>query len=136
MIPVQKIFKQVKNVTNDEPPVVLTSNSRGYAPLLKVVPFDDQFDVLLNPAPTSSNPNPSQTTIAKATINTSTWIPINGINFPGGDNTTFQTGFTSRSFDLTPFQGQEIDLLFRVFDRGDAAFTTAVLIDNIQITTI
>ena len=62
--------------------------------------FDDQFDVLLNPASTSSNPNPSQTTIAKATINTSTWIPINGINFPGGDNTTFHTGFTSRSFDF------------------------------------
>lgn len=98
--------------------------------------FDDQFDVLLNPAPTSSNPNPNQTTIVKATINTSTWLPINGINFPGGDNTTFETGFITKSFDLTPFQGQEIDLMFRVFDRGDAAFTTAALIDNIQITTI
>lgn len=98
--------------------------------------FDDQFDVLLNPAPTASNPNHSQTTITKATINTSTWIPINDINFLGGDNTTFHTGFITRSFDLTPFQGQEIDLMFRVFDRGDAAFTTAALIDNIQTTTI
>lgn len=98
--------------------------------------YDDQFDVLLNPRSTSSNPNPSQTTIANATINTSIWLPISGINFLGGDNTTFHTSFTSRSFDLTPFQGQEVDLIFRVFDRGEAVFDTAVWIDNIRITTI
>lgn len=98
--------------------------------------FDDQFDVLLNPRPTSANPNPSQVIITKASINTSTWLPISGIDFPGGDRTTFHTGFQTRSFDLTPFQGQEVDLMFRVFDRGDAVFDTAALIDNIRITTI
>ncbi len=98
--------------------------------------FNDQFDVLLNPAPTSSNPNPNRTTVARETINSATWFPISGIDFPGGDSTTFHTGFKEVSFDLTSFRGQEVDLIFRTFDRGDALFETAALIDNIQITTI
>lgn len=98
--------------------------------------FDDQFDVLLNPVPTSSNPSPNQTTVAIETINTSTWLPISGIDFPDGDDTTFHTGFKEVSFDLTSLRGQQVDLIFRVFDRGDAAFDTAAVFDNIQITTI
>lgn len=98
--------------------------------------FNDQFDVLLNPAPSSSNPNPNQTKVTIDTINSATWFPISGIDFPGGDSTTFHTGFKEVSFDLTSFRGQEVDLIFRTFDRGDAIFETAALIDNIQITTI
>lgn len=98
--------------------------------------FDDQFDVLLNPVPTSSNPSPNQTTVAIETINTSTWLPISGIDFPDGDDTTFHTGFKEVSFDLTSLRGQQVDLIFRVFDRGDAAFDTAAVFDNIHISTI
>lgn len=98
--------------------------------------YDDQFDVLLNPAPTNSDPNPQSITVAIETINTSTWLPISGINFPGGDDTVFETGWQSVSFDLTPYQGREVELLFRTFDQGDAIYDTAALIDNMLITTI
>jgi hypothetical protein len=98
--------------------------------------YDDQFDVLLNPAPTNSDPKPQSITVAIETINTSTWLPISGINFPGGDDTVFETGWQSVSFDLTPYQGREVELLFRTFDQGDAIYDTAALIDNMLITTI
>ena len=48
LIPVKKIFKQIENVTNDEPSVVLTSNFRGYVPLIKVVPIDPRYNAPVN----------------------------------------------------------------------------------------
>jgi len=56
---------------------------------------------------------------------------------PQGEEMAFiSTASSSSSIDLTAFRGQEVDLIFRTFDRGDALFETAALIDNIQITTI
>lgn len=86
--------------------------------------FNDEFQVLLD-----------GTIIAQESVNTSTWLPIGGIDFAGGDNTTFHTGFKTISVDLTPFRGQIVELAIQTFDVGDSIYDTAALVDAIEITT-
>jgi hypothetical protein len=86
--------------------------------------FDDQFEILLDGQ-----------VVAEESINASSWSPVSGINFAGGDATVFRTGLQTVSIDLTPFAGQVVELAFRVFDIGDSLFDTAVLLDRIEVQT-
>jgi Ca2+-binding RTX toxin-like protein len=91
--------------------------------------FDDQFEVVL-----TSTTVPSQSvSIVKETINTSSWQPIDGVSLPD-DDTVYQVGTRTVLFDLTPFRGQTVNLVFKVFDRGDEIYDTVALIDNVKLT--
>ena len=72
--------------------------------------------------------------LAFESVNTSTWYAVDGINFPGGDDTTYHTRWNSVSSDaVKDYTGQLVVLRFAVQDAGDAIYDTAVLIDSITI---
>ena len=66
-------------------------------------------------------------------VNTSTWEEVLGIDFYGGDETTFMTGWKEVEFDISSYSGETVTLFFRVWDKGDSIYDTAVLIDSIQL---
>ncbi|MEE1065968.1 MAG: choice-of-anchor L domain-containing protein [Acutalibacteraceae bacterium] len=67
------------------------------------------------------------------TINTSTWIYLGEDYFNGGDETTYHTGWTEKSIDVSSYKGQFITFKIRVCDIGDSKYDTAVLVDNIIV---
>lgn len=91
--------------------------------------FDDFFQVdILN---TSGE---ILETLAYESVNTSTWHAIDGINFPGGDDTTYHTRWQTISSDaIAKYRGQLIVLRFAVQDAGDAIYDTAALVDSVLI---
>lgn len=88
--------------------------------------FDDQFEVTLGPAGTP-------TTVVTETVNSSAWFPIGGINFAGGDDTVFHTGWKNVTVDLTPYRGMVVTLNVHTFDRGDSIYDTAAVCDNFVV---
>ncbi|MFD1775166.1 S-layer homology domain-containing protein [Paenibacillus rhizophilus] len=85
---------------------------------------------------TSSVYGNESVTIGTESINGSTvyWIDENkvAIDFYGGDKTTYMTNWKHVQFDVSQFAGKaSIVLRFHVWDQGDSAFDTAVLIDNV-----
>ena len=91
--------------------------------------FDDKFEIVLK------TKDGEEIIVAEESVNQSVWEAIEGINFSGGDDTAYHTGFKDVEFDLTPFQGQKVTLEMRTFDMGDSAFDTAAVVDNISIET-
>ena len=65
------------------------------------------------------------------TVNSSTWEYLGEDYFTGGDKTTYHTGWKKKTIDLSKYRGKFITLKVRVFDVGDSAYDSAVLIDNI-----
>ena len=71
-------------------------------------------------------------------INSSSWISIDGIDFPGGDSTTFHTGWKTYNFDVSNFISMHrslddpIYVYITVYDLGDSAYDTAALIREIS----
>lgn len=67
-------------------------------------------------------------------VNTSEWYAVEGIDFPGGDDTTYHTRWKDYSSDvLAKYQGKLIVIRFTVYDCGDAIYDTATLIDSISV---
>ena len=69
-------------------------------------------------------------------VNTSTWKEVSGFKLTQGQisgRPAWQTGWETKSVDLKPYRGQVITLRFIVFDRGDALFDSAGLVDNVLI---
>lgn len=52
------------------------------------------------------------------------------IAFDRGD--VWMTGWQSHAFDVTPYRGQQVILVFEAKDVGDDSFDTAVLLDNVR----
>ena len=90
--------------------------------------YDDKFYAEIIDA------NGNKIQIASSSINTATWYAVSGINFEGGDSTTYHTGWFTVEFDLSEYRGQIITLRFVVYDVGDSAYDSAALIDNVFIT--
>ncbi len=73
-------------------------------------------------------------TLALESVNTSKWFAIDGIDFPGGDETTYHTRWKTVTSDaISKYRGQLIVLRFTVQDAGDAIYDTAALIDSVNI---
>lgn len=64
-------------------------------------------------------------------VNRSTWYSVSDINFDGGDSTVFQTTWNTGSIDISDYKNQSITIRFLVYDVGDSAYDSAVLIDNV-----
>jgi len=89
--------------------------------------FDDQFEATLT---TSSG----TTTIANESINTSSWTAVSGIDFDGGDATTYMTGWKHITYDVSELTaGASVTLKFHTWDKGDSIYDTAALIDNVKL---
>ncbi|MCL2488391.1 MAG: DUF11 domain-containing protein [Oscillospiraceae bacterium] len=74
--------------------------------------------------------------IVYMSVNTADWLPASGFKLTIGKDSgrpAWQTSWQSVSVDLTPYRNQIITLRFLVFDRGDSAFDSAALIDNVAI---
>lgn len=90
--------------------------------------FDDKFEA------TFTTEDGQTIVLAKESINTSTWHPVSGIDFYGGDSTTYMTGWKTVRYDVTGLSGSgKIRFRFHVWDVGDSAYDTAALIDDIRI---
>ena len=67
-------------------------------------------------------------------VNTSQWYEIDGINFDGGDNTTYHTKWkTVTNKEISKYSGKFVTLRFSVWDTGDSIYDTAVLIDSVSL---
>lgn len=66
-------------------------------------------------------------------INTSSWKAVKGINFVGGDDTAFQTGWKTGELDVSAYVGKIITLSFIVYDVGDQVYDSACIIDNVMV---
>lgn len=116
-------FKMPKNATT----LTFSYDMVSEEPLEYVgTKYDDTFVVRLITANETIE-------IATNTINTAEWISIDGIDFSGGDQTTYHTEWIDVSFDVSAYAGQVVTLEFVVYDKGDSVYDTAVLVDNIVL---
>lgn len=90
--------------------------------------YDDSFEVLLVV-------DDNETIVLESnSVNSAVWRSISGVNFTGGDNSVYHTGWNHCEFDVSQYEDQSVRLYFVVSDIGDSAYDTAVLIDNVYIT--
>lgn len=103
------------NLVSEEPMEYLNSS------------YDDKLQVTLVV-------NGTPTTLLSAGVNNSTWNAVSGIDFSGGDATTFQTGWQTFTYSLAGIsQGSTVEVKFEVTDVGDSQYDTAALIDNVRV---
>lgn len=89
--------------------------------------FDDRLEVSLIV-------DGSSTTVLSAGVTDSEWLSISGIDFAGGDETTYYTGWKTLSYSLEDIDSNaQVELKFEVSDVGDSDFDTAALIDDIRV---
>jgi subtilisin family serine protease len=82
--------------------------------------YNDYMQVLLNGIQ-----------VAYESVNGSSFVPIYGINFPGGDNTTGWTRWKSKCKDVSVPAGGG-NYLMRVSDQGDWIYDSVMLADDIR----
>ena len=89
--------------------------------------FDDNFTMTVTI-------NGKKTVVVQKTINNSKWVKIGGINFAGGDSTTYHTGWKTVTKDLGEVKADEkVEIEFRVGDKGDSIYDSAALIDAVKL---
>ena len=71
--------------------------------------------------------------MAKETVNEATWYAIDNINFDGGDNTTYETGWKTVTVDVSAYRNKVIAIRILAFDKGDSVYDTAVLVDQVTL---
>ena len=76
--------------------------------------------------------NSGTETILEDTINTASWYEVSGIDFDGGDSTTYHTNWKSMEYDLSKYAGQKVNIRFMVYDVGDSIYDSAVLLDAVS----
>jgi hypothetical protein len=90
--------------------------------------YDDKFEA------TFTKDSGAKVVLAQESVNTSAWSKVVGIDFSGGDSTTYMTGWKNVSYNVSGLSGSgKINFKFHVWDMGDSAYDTAALIDNIRI---
>lgn len=88
--------------------------------------YDDKFQVYV------VMPDNNTQLIAQESVNGSSWSIVHGIDFYGGDNTTYMTGWKHIDIDISAWPDAEAILFeMRTWDVGDSQWDTAALIDNI-----
>lgn len=65
-------------------------------------------------------------------VNSSSFTTVEGIDFPGGDNTVGMTGWKTASIDVSAFAGTEVMLYIFIEDVGNREYDSVVLLDNIK----
>ena len=92
--------------------------------------YDDTAEIRI------SVPDGPSAVIARETVNSSDWQPIEGIDLPGGDKTVYHTGWKNRVFVVDDaYQGKTVVLEVNCWDVGDSAFDTAIIVDKVELRT-
>ena len=68
-----------------------------------------------------------------ASVNTSTFSSVGGIDFDGGDSTVGQTGWHDGSVGVSSLRGKVVTVCFMIYDEGDSIYDSAVLLDRVSI---
>lgn len=87
--------------------------------------YDDKLRITL------ITPSGNIVTLAAESVNGSTFIPVGGIDFPGGDNTVGMTNWQTSTVNVLVTEGAGTYEIF-VEDAGDDIYDSVVLIDNIR----
>jgi len=90
--------------------------------------YNDKFEIQI----LDENDNILSSEIIEA-VNTSTWYSVSGINFDGGDDTVYHTGWATKTIDISNYQNKIIQVRFLVYDVGDSIYDTATVLDNIRL---
>jgi subtilisin family serine protease len=79
-------------------------------------------------------PNGTVLPVAFESVNTTVFTPVTGINFPGGDSTVGQSGWTPARIEVpaSSLAGAS-SFNLTVADQGDAIFDSVTLIDDIEV---
>lgn len=88
--------------------------------------FDDTFEVQILSGTGAE-------TLLVESVNSATWTKIDGIDFDGGDETTYHTIWKSVDLDVSKYAGQQINIRFLVYDKGDSIYDSAVLLDDVVL---
>ncbi|MEM2951182.1 MAG: S8 family serine peptidase [Nitrososphaeria archaeon] len=80
---------------------------------------------------TLQTPSGETITLASEEINTSAFVPVEGIDFPGGDYTVGMTGWKTVTVNVPVTEGPGTYKIF-ITDAGDDIYDSVVLIDNIR----
>ena len=79
-------------------------------------------------------PNGETRVLASESVNATNWTPVSGIDFPGGDSTTGQSGWKTASTTIPASAlGGPGDLMIEVFDLGDAIYDSVALVDAVRL---
>ncbi|MCR4890820.1 MAG: InlB B-repeat-containing protein [Lachnospiraceae bacterium] len=89
--------------------------------------YDDSFGVVL----TQGSSRMYQETFES--INSSDWYEIRDVDFYEGDSTAYQTGWKSRSVDVSAYRGEALTIEFVIYDKGDEIYDSACLLDDIVL---
>lgn len=90
--------------------------------------YDDKFQVVLLMA------DGSQQQLAYESVNSSSWKAVSGIDFYGGDNTTYMTDWKHVDIDISAYpDAKAVVFKAHTWDVGDSLWDTAALIDNIKL---
>jgi hypothetical protein len=87
--------------------------------------FDDALRITLQ------TPAGAVVTLAQIRVNTAAFVPIGGMNFPGGDNTVGWTGWRNVAINVPVTAGPGIYRIF-ITDAGDDIYDTVTLVDSIS----
>ena len=91
--------------------------------------FDDKFLVQIKELETGVKYE-----VVVESVNNSEWYSVTGVNFDGGDLTTYHTGKKVCTIGIPEeLYGKSIEVSFLVCDVGDSAFDTAVVIDDVKL---
>ena len=66
-------------------------------------------------------------------INSSLWYEVKNIDFDGGDDTVYQTGWKNAEVDISAYRGKIITFYFVIYDVGDSIYDSACVIDNVAL---
>ena len=73
-------------------------------------------------------------TLASESVNGSMWYAVNGIDFPGGDDTTYHTRWQTVTSDaISKYRNELVVIRAIVRDAGDSIYDTAALVDSVAI---
>lgn len=89
--------------------------------------YDDKFEIQI----LDTNDNILHSEVLES-VNKSTWYSVENINFEGGDDTVYHTGWKKGKIDISAYQNKTIKIRFLVYDIGDSVYDSAVVIDNVN----
>lgn len=92
--------------------------------------YDDTFEIIITDLTTQHSEIVYTDSVA---TDTERWQLLPGVDIAGGDDTAYQLGWEDLEIDLSSYQGQAIELTFKVYDKTDSSVETVALIDNIRM---
>lgn len=94
--------------------------------------FDDKMEIKLRDGNGADLPG----YLVSETVNGSTWFPLDGVDFSGGDATVFHTKWKDVAWDVSALTANgpvKVTFSAKAWDRGDGIYDSALLLDYIRL---